>query len=394
MKKINFLCAILLWANVAFSQTNVFPTNGDAAIKTGQLLLETNTWRESLLTFKDTHYTPFQLYQFQLESDGLKLKQDATVNYQFKSGGDFIVNNGKLGVGTDTPIGKIDIRHAGGQLSLSGGSVVGGLWTSTTDIMYLADWNTGTRGLNINMSNGNVGVGISTPEGKLHVRGVAYFGNENQDSYHRIAVGGSGGNYGSVGYGYKYTNNSHEHIYSVADYASQLRFDIGGFNFLTAPNGSAGTQVPFASAMLIKQNGNVGIGTTNPNQKLTVNGTIYGKEVKVDLNVPGPDYVFEPTYNLPSLTEIETYIKANKHLPEVPSAKEMEADGINLSEMNMLLLRKIEELTLHLIDQNKLIDKLQFAHDSADASAKKMEELTLHIIRQEKRISELELKQK
>jgi hypothetical protein len=61
---------------------------------------------------------------------------------------------------------------------------------------------------------------------------------------------------------------------------------------------------------------------------------------------------------LPSLTEIENYIKANKHLPEVPSAKEMETNGINLSEMNMLLLKKVEELTLHLIEQQK-DDKVQ-----------------------------------
>jgi hypothetical protein len=92
--------------------------------------------------------------------------------------------------------------------------------------------------------------------------------------------------------------------------------------------------------------GNLGIGTTAPNEKLTVNGTIYGREVRVDLNVPGPDYVFEENYNLPSLTEVESYIKANKHLPEVPSAREMEEKGINLSEMNMLLLKKVEELTL------------------------------------------------
>jgi hypothetical protein len=67
----------------------------------------------------------------------------------------------------------------------------------------------------------------------------------------------------------------------------------------------------------------------------------------------------------------------------------MEADGINLSEMNMLLLRKVEELTLHLIDQNKLIDKLQSAHDSADASAKKVEELTLHLIEIRKELNQL-----
>jgi hypothetical protein len=104
-----------------------------------------------------------------------------------------------------------------------------------------------------------------------------------------------------------------------------------------------------STPFIIRGSGFVGIGTSNPNQMLTVNGTIYGREVKVDLQVPGPDYVFEPTYQLPSLTEIENYIKANKHLPEVPSAKEMETNGINLSEMNMLLLKKVEELTLHLI---------------------------------------------
>ncbi|NBW38903.1 MAG: hypothetical protein EBR30_28590 [Cytophagia bacterium] len=110
----------------------------------------------------------------------------------------------------------------------------------------------------------------------------------------------------------------------------------------------------------ILDNGNVGIGTNNPTQKLTVNGTVYSKEVKVDVYAgTGPDYVFEPTYQLPSLTEIENYIKANKHLPEVPSAKEMETNGINLSEMNMLLLKKVEELTLHQIEANKKIELLQ-----------------------------------
>ena len=69
----------------------------------------------------------------------------------------------------------------------------------------------------------------------------------------------------------------------------------------------------------------------------------------------GPDYVFEEGYDLSTLEEVEAYIKDNKHLPEVPSAKEMEENGIELAQMNMLLLKKIEELTLHLIEQNKLI---------------------------------------
>jgi len=81
--------------------------------------------------------------------------------------------------------------------------------------------------------------------------------------------------------------------------------------------------------------------------------------VQVALTNPGPDYVFEPTYNLKPLAEIETYIKENKHLPEVPSAKEMEKNGVQLGEMNMLLLKKVEELTLHLIEQNKEIKELK-----------------------------------
>jgi hypothetical protein len=66
-----------------------------------------------------------------------------------------------------------------------------------------------------------------------------------------------------------------------------------------------------------------------------------------------PDYVFEKSYSLPSLEEVKSYIDQNKHLPEVPSAKEMESNGVNLGEMNMLLLKKIEELTLYVIEQNK-----------------------------------------
>ncbi|WP_304064827.1 tail fiber protein [Pedobacter glucosidilyticus] len=106
-------------------------------------------------------------------------------------------------------------------------------------------------------------------------------------------------------------------------------------------------------------NGNVGIGTSTPDEKLTVKGKIHAEEVRVDLNVPGPDYVFEQDYQLKSLPEIQAFIKENKHLPEVPSAKEMQEKGINLSEMNMLLLKKVEELTLHLIDQNKALRELK-----------------------------------
>jgi hypothetical protein len=111
----------------------------------------------------------------------------------------------------------------------------------------------------------------------------------------------------------------------------------------------------YSESMRIASNGNIGIGTDAPDQKLTVKGTIHTKEVKVDLNSPldGPDYVFESDYDLTPLSEVEAYVKANKHLPEVPSANEMYDEGLNLKEMNLLLLKKVEELTLHLIELEK-----------------------------------------
>lgn len=103
----------------------------------------------------------------------------------------------------------------------------------------------------------------------------------------------------------------------------------------------------------------VGIGTTSPDEKLTVKGKIHAEEIRIDLSVPAPDYVFEDDYELRSLEETEQYIKANKHLPEIPSAREMEANGVVLGEMNMKLLQKVEELTLHMIEINKQLSRLQ-----------------------------------
>jgi hypothetical protein len=72
-----------------------------------------------------------------------------------------------------------------------------------------------------------------------------------------------------------------------------------------------------------------------------------------------PDYVFDNDYKLPSLAEIEQYIKANGHLPEVPSAKDLEANGVDMIQLNFILLKKIEEMTLHIISQKKEIDALK-----------------------------------
>ena len=105
-------------------------------------------------------------------------------------------------------------------------------------------------------------------------------------------------------------------------------------------------------------NGNVGIGaitTLNPNNyKLAVNGKIGAKEVIVEnTSATWPDYVFEKDYPLISLEEVEHFIEANKHLPEIPAAREIEDKGINLGDIITAQQKKIEELTLYLIEINK-----------------------------------------
>ena len=84
------------------------------------------------------------------------------------------------------------------------------------------------------------------------------------------------------------------------------------------------------------------------------------------------DYVFEKNYKLTPLEDIKTYIDQNKHLPEVPSAKEMEKNGVQLGEMNMLLLKKIEELTLYVIEQNK---KMEIQQSRIDNQEKEIQDL-------------------
>ena len=122
--------------------------------------------------------------------------------------------------------------------------------------------------------------------------------------------------------------------------------------------------------------GNVGIGTPlsfNPNNyKLAVNGTIGAKAIKVEVSSSTwADYVFEPTYQLPTLTQVDSYIKENKHLPGVPSAKEVEKEGIDLGKMDAILLKKIEELTLYVIDMNKEIGELKMKNSYLEQKLKK-----------------------
>jgi hypothetical protein len=203
--------------------------------------------------------------------------------------------------------------------------------------------------------NGNVGIGTTTPQAKLHIQDGQVMSSDLNNSNINVRLDGRA--VPAISFTRWIGSGSIQHNAFAGQFfnpsaGSEYSFGIGtGYS-------ASGDQTINTKALTVLLNGDVGIGTTNPTQKLQVKGTVYSTEVKVDLAAgTGPDYVFEPTYDLKPLTEIETYIKENKHLPEVPSAKEMEKNGVQLGEMNMLLLKKVEELTLYVIEQNKTIQK-------------------------------------
>lgn len=106
--------------------------------------------------------------------------------------------------------------------------------------------------------------------------------------------------------------------------------------------------------MRIRADGNVGIGTSDPQAKLGVNGMIRATAIKVE-TVNWPDHVFKPNYRLPSLSTVKEYISRNRHLPEMPSEAEVAKNGVDLGEVVKLQMKKIEELTLYILQQQGAI---------------------------------------
>ncbi len=114
---------------------------------------------------------------------------------------------------------------------------------------------------------------------------------------------------------------------------------------------------PTSRFTIMRDNGNVGIGVLSPVNKLEVNGTIRANEVIVETG--WADYVFQDDYKLKPLSEVEAYIKENKHLPSLPSATKIQEKGAHIAELMTTMMEKIEELTLYSIEQKKEIDELK-----------------------------------
>lgn len=230
-------------------------------------------------------------------------------------------------------------------------------------ILFLMIFNTFLSfGQNILPSSGNVGIGTVNPQTKLHIRNGDYtYGailanaNEGEFSLYTKTLTSQPLNVESFRLGLKYNNDENNGFISF--YRGVSTF--GGF---------LGFSTYGAERMRIASSGNVGIGSLNPDEKLTVRGKIHAQEIKVDLNVPA-DYVFQKYYTgtsnlkadyvMPTLSEVEQFTKDHNHLPNIPSAKEMKENGVELGMMNNLLLQKIEELTLYVIEQQKEIQLLK-----------------------------------
>jgi hypothetical protein len=144
----------------------------------------------------------------------------------------------------------------------------------------------------------------------------------------------------------------------------------GGLSFFTMPTANSGdvqiftdSQISTYNRMQISTSGQVNIGTrlptSQPNYKLAVEGSLVAQSIYVTNPNTWADFVFEPSYKPMALPTLEGYLLKNKHLPHIPSAKEVEANGYNVTEMDAKLLQTVEELTLQVIELSKKIDKLE-----------------------------------
>jgi hypothetical protein len=207
-------------------------------------------------------------------------------------------------------------------------------------------------------TGGNVGIGTMFPIAPLHVAispagnaSIATFLSTTPNTQSFLFVGNSLsiGRAGAVGF----TDNSDT---------------VSGYAWLAVYGDSPAT----GTGLMVQKGGNVGIGTTSPQHKLSVNGTIGAKEIVVT-NAGWADYVLKPGYPIRPLSEVEAHIKLHRHLPDLPSEEQVQKKGVNLAHMQVRLLAKIEELTLHVIELDKSNRLLQQQNRETAKTLKQLE---------------------
>jgi len=273
---------------------------------------------------------------------------------------------GNVGIGTTNPTAKISFNEVSesdipsGLTWFSGAPLsygiyrTAGAWVGPAYQQMKLQWDTGIildpgignqksyvdiAGGGLRVTSGNVGIGTVTPEQKLSVAGNIYASVGSNEGA-ALILENSSKNTSAAGYRWTLYN-------MTGPYGNSLQF----WNY----NQDYSVMEP---KFTISDNGNVLIGKTtqtNSTYKLDINGKARTNEIVV--NTTGADFVFEKEYKLRSLKEVEAFVKQNKHLPEVPTAKQMVENGVSLGELNTKLLQKVEELTLYLIEKDRELQK-------------------------------------
>lgn len=229
-----------------------------------------------------------------------------------------------------------------------------------------------TMGLN---ETGKVGIGnVTEPQAKLHIKAdsgenadfmleangssTIYLRNKNNS----ISVTGNLMRFEAQKYsfnnaGISLEKNSSTQIAKISINGSSNTISVGPNNIMSF----SANIMNFSATSYSFATGKVGIGCVNNMNDfaLAVQGGVVCSQMSVLDIESWPDFVFNNDYKLMNLYELEQYINKNQHLPEVPSAEEVSANGIDLGKMNAILLQKLEELTLHVIELQKQIDELK-----------------------------------
>lgn len=254
------------------------------------------------------------------------------------------------GVSNSTSI-NVTIESLGTFWSTTGNSQTNpdSFFLGTVDSLRLAIRTKNIERVSI-LPTGNVGIGTISPTAQLHTTGsVRLAGLTGDSSQTRVIVSDSSGKL------------FYRNVATLATGTWSAKGNAGtrpDSNFVgTTDNQRLAFRTNNTEQMTILANGSVGIGTSvmpNDSAKLAVKGTIYAKKVRV-ISSGWADYVFKKDYQLPPLAQVEQYINAHQHLPGVIPASEVEKKGFDLGDNQVVLLQKIEELTLYLIDQHKKV---------------------------------------